>query len=190
MNDFKIYTEDNAPEASRDTLKTIKSAFGFIPNAMGMLAESNPVLSSYLMLDSQVQQTSLTPAEVQVLILSISRENECHYCTAAHSMQAEMASVDKGEIERLRAGEPLSNDKLQALAELGRKMVRQRGWLNDQDIQAFLDAGYSRANIFDVILVVAMKTITNYANHITQVPLDDAFSSYRWAPDSDSENLA
>ncbi len=184
MSDFEIYTETTAPEASQETLKTIKSAFGFIPNAMAMLAESNPALSSYLMLDAQVQQTSLTPAEVQVLILAISRENECHYCTAAHSLQAELASLDAEVIARLRAGEFLANSKHQALAEFGRKMVRQRGWLGEQDLQGFLDAGYSKANIFDVILVVAMKTITNYANHITQTPLDNAFADYRWAPDA------
>lgn len=185
MNNFEIYTENTAPEGARDTLKGIKSAFGFIPNAMAMLAESPAALSSYLLLDSQVQQTSLSPAEVQVLILSISRENECHYCTAAHSLQAKMASIGEGEIERLRAGEVLDNSKYQALAEFGRKMVRQRGWLGEQDLQAFLDAGYTKANIFDVVLVVAMKTITNYSNHITQTPLDDAFSAYRWAQDAE-----
>lgn len=184
MKKFLIHDENSVPETSRETLKQIKSAFGFIPNAMGMLAESNPVLGSYLAMDSAVKETSLTPEEIQILILAVSHENACHYCMAAHSMQAKMAGVDAEEIESLREGGRLAEPKHQVLAEFGRKMVRQRGWVGKDDLQPFFDAGYTKANVFDVILIVAMKTITNYANHITDVPLDDAFSDYQWEADS------
>lgn len=184
MNKFQIHDENTAPETSRETLTQIKAAFGFIPNAMGMLAESKPVLGSYLAMDAAVKETSLTAEEIQILILSVSHENDCHYCMAAHTMQAKIAGVDAEEIESLREGGRLAETKHQALAEFGRKMVRQRGWIGKDELQTFFDAGYTKANVFDVILVVAMKTITNYANHITDVPLDDAFSDYQWEADS------
>lgn len=181
MTDYPIHDENTAPEASRETLRTIKGAFGFIPNALGILAASNPALSGYLALDAKVAETSLSDAQVQSLILAISHENACHYCMAAHSAQAGMAGVAEKDIETLRQGQSPSDPKLRALITFGRSMVKKRGWLEQHEIDDFLAAGFTQANVFDVILVVAMKTITNYSNHITQAPVDEAFTQYRWS---------
>lgn len=190
MTDFKIHDETTAPTASKETLKNIRSAFGFIPNAMGILADSPPVLNSYLSLDAAVKECELEADDIQVLILAISHENACHYCMAAHSMQAQMAKVGASELEKLRAGEAPENPRHRALADFARAMVRSRGWVGEDDVQAFLEAGFTKANIMDVVLVVAMKTITNYTNHITNVPLDDAFSDYRWVPEEAQKQQA
>lgn len=63
---------------------------------------------------------------------------------------------------------------------LTRAVVHQRGWLEPGQIDQFLMAGYTKANILDVILGVAMKTLSNYANHILETPLNDAFAGERW----------
>ena len=190
MTDFKIHDENTAPEAAKETLKGIRSAFGFIPNAMGILAGSPPVLNSYLSLDAAVKECKLEADDIQVLILAVSHENACHYCMAAHSMQAQMANVDDSDLKKLRAGEALDNPRHNALANFGRAMIQKRGWVGQDDVQAFLNAGFTKANIMDVVLVVAMKTITNYTNHITEVPLDDAFADHRWGPEEAEKQQA
>jgi alkylhydroperoxidase family enzyme len=50
-----------------------------------------------------------------------------------------------------------------------------------KEIEAFLNAGYSPQHILDVITIVAMKTLSNYVNHIAETPLDDRFASQRWS---------
>ena len=180
---FTIYDETTAPESSQPILKQINQAFGFVPNALAVLSESSPTLGAYLSLDAKCQETSFSPQELQALIVAISRENECHYCVAAHSTQASMVKLPEEDIQRLRSGNDPADPKLSALTRFGKKMVQKRGWVDENDINEFLQAGYSKANIFEVVLVIAMKTITNYCNHISGVPVDSAFSDYKWSPE-------
>lgn len=180
MTDFTIYDENTAPAESRDTLKQVREGFGFIPNVLGIVAESNAALTGYVKLNELVQATSLSPQEQQVVILTVSRTNECHYCVAAHSATAKGAKVDDHVIDAIREGRAPDDARLAALVAFTRTVVDKRGWLEQADIDAFLDAGYTKANIFDVILVAAMKTISNYSNHIAGTPVDEAFADYRW----------
>ncbi len=59
-------------------------------------------------------------------------------------------------------------------------MVQEGGWVSEQALQEFLEAGYERRHVLDVVTLVAMKTLSNYTNHIAQAPLDEAFRSTRW----------
>ncbi|MEO0337271.1 MAG: carboxymuconolactone decarboxylase family protein, partial [Pseudomonadota bacterium] len=107
--------------------------------------------------------------------------NNCHYCMAAHSTVAKMVGLPDHILEALRKGGELDDPKLNALATFTRRVVQDRGWVKDEDVQKFLDAGYTQANIYDVILGVAHKTISNYVNHIFQTPVDDAFQPQAWS---------
>ena len=177
----KIYTKDAAPEGSKELLTQVEKAYKFIPHLMGALAESSPVLESYIQLGDQLSKTSLSPKEVQVLYLAINFENECHYCMAAHSTVANMVGLPEHITQALRTGDQLDDPKLNALATFTRKVVQDRGWVKEEDVQEFLNAGYTQANIYDVILGVAHKTISNYVNHIFKTPVDDAFKPQAWS---------
>ena len=61
-------------------------------------------------------------------------------------------------------------------------MVEKRGWVSAIDAENFLAAGYTKANILDVILAVSFKTLSNYTNHVAETPLDEAFSATEWTP--------
>ena len=62
-------------------------------------------------------------------------------------------------------------------------MFKKRGWVDEKDIDDFLNAGYTKANIFDVIIALAMKTLSNYTNHIADTTLDDSISKFKWNKD-------
>lgn len=177
---FEIYKPENAPEKSKPLLEGINKNYGFVPNLMGVLAESTPVLDSYLQLGAQLGKTSLSAQEAQVLYLAANYENDCHYCMAAHSVVAQGVKLPEHIIESLRTGGQLDDQKLDALATFTRKVIQKRGWVEDSDTADFLAAGYTKANILDVILGVAHKTISNYVNHINVTEVDDAFKSQEW----------
>ena len=181
MTEFNLYDETYAPEAARPVLATAKGAIGFVPNLLGTLAESPAAAEAYLTLAGIVDKTSLSPAERQIVLLTVSYENTCHYCMAAHSTLAGGAGVDAATLTALRTGTPLPDARQEALARFTRTMVRERGYANDTDIKAFLDAGFTKANIFDVITATALKTISNYANHIAETPVDAPFQAQTWA---------
>lgn len=181
MHDFKIHTLESAPKGSSKTLAEAQKKYGFIPNLLGVLADSPAALKGYLSLGALFEQSSLSAVEQQVVFLRVSLENRCGYCVAAHSTIAKMQAVPAEVIEALREGRRIAEPRLQALSEFTRKVVQQRGWVSKEEIEGFLSAGFSRAQVFEVILGVAMKTLSNYANHVAETPLDLPFRPAAWA---------
>jgi len=180
MTDFKIHDKSTAPEAAHETFDKLEQKFGFVPNVTAVMAEAPPLLQGYVTLSGLFQQSSLSPVEQQVVILTVSYENSCSYCVSAHTLSAEKAQVPAEVIEALREGKPLPDEKLEALRSFTAKMLQKRGWVDEQDLRAFLDAGYTQANVLEVILGIGMKTLSNYTNHIAEPPLDKAFAPKEW----------
>lgn len=177
---FDVYTIENAPEQSRATLEGVKQAYGFVPNLFGVFAESPAALQAYAAIGQALENAGLTAIEQQVVFLSVSAENACKYCVAAHSTVAKGIKMPDQVLAALRAQEELPDPRLQALSEFTRAVIDSRGWVPDEDLQAFLDAGFERRHVLDVLTIVAMKTLSNYTNHIAETPLDDAFSAQAW----------
>lgn len=175
---FTIYNIDNAPEESKPLLKAAKDNFGFVPNLLGEFAEAPAVLEGYLTLNEIVGKTDFTPQEQQAAILAVSIENKCHYCSAIHStILKNQLGVDAGIVEAIRNGETVPDEKLNALVTYARKTVSSRGFVEESDLQAFLDAGYTKRNALEVNLIVALKTISNYTNNLADTPLDEPFKA-------------
>lgn len=114
----------------------------------------------------------------------MSFENNCSYCMSAHSMVATMAGMPPEILTALRQGTALADEKLDALRSLTRKLVQEHGWVTVNDLQAFFAAGYSEAQVFDLIVGIAAKTLSNYVNHVAGVPLDAAFQAHVWSSSS------
>ena len=179
--EFTVHTLNTAPEASKDALIHAKETFGLIPNLEGILAEAPAALKGGMALWDLFETTSFTPIEQQVIYLTTNYEHDCRYCMAAHSGLAKMIGMDSEDIEALRHGRPLTDPKLQALRLFTQRMIEVRGWVNDPEIEEFLATGYTKQQVLEVILGIAVKIIHNYTNHIAETPLDKAFQPYIWS---------
>ncbi len=181
MTHFNVHTIDSAPEGSQPTLAQAQKAMGFVPNLYGVFAESPAALKAYAAIGGFFDSTSFTPTERQVVLMTTIFENECDYCMAAHSTIAGMQRVPEAVVAALREGRPLPDPKLEALSVFTRKVVVERGWVPDADVESFLAAGYTRAQVLEVILGVGMKILSNYTNHLATTPVDHAFAAQTWA---------
>ncbi len=182
MKDFTIHTLDSAPEESREMLEATRRRFGFLPNLTGAMAEAPATLKAYLALGEAFGETSLTPVEQQLVLLTVSRHNGCTYCMAAHSAGAAMAGMDEEDVAALRAGTSLQDSRLEALRRFTLDLLKKHGRPTAEDQEAFLAQGYTRAQILEVLVGIAMKTLSNYTNHLVGTPLDDAFAAVAWSP--------
>ena len=180
MPTFPVHTRESAPEASRPLLDTANQKFGMVPNLMGVLASAPAALGSYLAVTGELEASSLTPVEQQVVLIATSAENRCEYCVSVHSAVAGMVSMPAEALEALRAGRDPQEPRLAALARFTRHVVEERGWVDAAELDAFLAAGFGQQQVLEVITGVALKTISNYTNHIAGTPLDGAFESQRW----------
>jgi len=180
MPPFQSYTIDTAPAASKAGLEDTQRAFGFVPNLQSYMAESPELLAGYSALWDLFSKSTLTPHEQQVVYLSASFENGCHYCVAGHSTLAQMMKMNDDVVAALRAGTLLPEAKLEALHRFATAVVRERGLVPEADVDAFLAAGYTRRNVLEVVLGVATKVISNYTNHIVHTPYDGFMKGNEW----------
>ena len=181
MNKFIFHSAESAPGKSRNLLGSIEAKMGFVPNLYAGLASSPATLEAYLQLSEQLAKTSFSPAEQQVLALTVSVTNGCEFCVAAHSSIARnMVKLDGRIVDALRDGTKLPDVRLEALSSFTRKIVNQRGLVDDSDVELFLQAGFSRAQVLEVILGVALKTLANYANHLLESPTNTQFAAESW----------
>ncbi|WP_306251636.1 carboxymuconolactone decarboxylase family protein [Parvularcula sp. IMCC14364] len=180
MTEFTIHTPETASAEAAAALEDSQKNFGMIPNLHAVMAEAPKVLDAYKYLSKVFTETTLTPVQQNVIWLEINVLNECHYCVPAHTAIAYGAKVPEDVVESLRNKTPIADGKLEALRQFTRKVVEQRGHVADADIQSFLSAGYTKANVLEVVLGAAHKTLSNYVNHIVDTPVDAAFQKFGW----------
>lgn len=98
----------------------------------------------------------------------------------AHSAVAAMVRTAPATIQALRQGSIPGETRAAALVVFTRAVVQQRGWVGEEALNAFLADGYTGAQVLEVLVIVALKTLSNYTNHLAQTPLDEAFAAHRW----------
>ncbi|MDP3090614.1 MAG: carboxymuconolactone decarboxylase family protein [Nitrospira sp.] len=177
---FQIHTKDTAPEASRATLDATAKKYGFVPNLYGVLAESPSAVQAYAGINKALEQSALTPVEQQIVTLTVSAANGGTYCMGAHSTVAQMVHMPEQLLAELREQRDLSDAKLNALRLLVVSVLHHRGWVPEAELTQCAAAGYTERHVLDVLTIVALKTLSNYVNHIAHTPLDSQFVAQAW----------
>ncbi|SEA80918.1 carboxymuconolactone decarboxylase family protein [Rubrimonas cliftonensis] len=181
MADFTMHTPETAPEASRPLLEDSKRAFGRVPGLHATMAEAPALLDGYKHLHRLfAEETSFDKDELTVVWQTINVEHECHYCVPAHTGIAKMMKVDDAISNALRDETPLPNPRLEALRTFTLQVVRQRGFVSDEAVQSFLDAGFTKRQVLEVVLGVAQKVMSNYTNHLARTPVDQPMQAFAW----------
>jgi uncharacterized peroxidase-related enzyme len=172
----------SASDAARPLLERAQRETRMIPNMYARMANAPALLATYQ--DGYARfraESGFAPAEQEVVFLSISRENECEYCVAAHSFVADvMSGVAQEVTDAIRNDGEIPDRKLAVLSRYSRHVVSTRGRPSVSESQSFLAAGYSEAQILYVILAIAVKTISNYSNHLFETPVDAVFKAREW----------
>ncbi len=175
-------TIDTAAPKGKALLEQAQKNLGFVPNMYAGMVNSPGYLEAYLTGYASFRADSgFTPPEQEVVFLVISRENGCEYCVAAHSFLADKKSgLDPAVTDAIRDGRDIADQKLAALAAFTRTLHHTRGLPSKAEVAAFLAAGYSERHILDIVLALAVKTLSNYANHLFHTPLDPVFAERAW----------
>jgi uncharacterized peroxidase-related enzyme len=181
VNELSPVNPDTADEAQRSLLATAQKQVGFIPNMYANMVNVPAVLGTYLHGYGQFRSDSgFSPAEQEVVFLAISKVNGCSYCTAAHSMIADKVSkVAAPVLAAIRSGKSIPDEKLGTLFQFATEMTESRGRPSQESANAFLAAGYTEKHIMNIVLAIAVKTLSNYSNHLFNTEVDERFAAYR-----------
>ena len=165
-------TIEAAPAAAQPLLNAVKKQLGSVPNLFRLVANSPAALEGYLGLSGALGKGSLPAATRERIALAVAEINGCGYCLAAHTyLGKHLAKLDDSEIAANRNGG--SHDaKADAAVRFAAKVTQQRGHTGEADLQAVRDAGYSDAEVIEIVLHVALNTWTNYINEVAKTDID------------------
>jgi len=185
---FTVHTLDTAPEESQPLLAQSIKAQGRIAGLHAVMAEAPGLLIGYRKLHELFAGSSFSDEEVTVVWQAINVEHNCHYCVPAHTAIAKMMKVDDTITEALRNETLLPTDRLEALRTFALAVVRERGLVDDSVVQTFLDAGFTRRQVLEVVLGVSQKVMSNYTNHLAHTAVDRPFQKYAWEKKPATQN--
>jgi len=166
-----------ATSYAQEVRDTAEQALGLVPNVITEITDENPaVAEAYLTSTGILEENGvLSPAEQQAVILAISSYNDCHYCTKAHAVVGQQAGLDAETVETINEGGIPDDSRLRALVQATRRILGKRGWLSDADESEFQDLGLGRPELYEIVGLIAIKTISNYVNHVAGTEIDEPF---------------
>lgn len=161
-----------APAAAVPLLEAVQKKLGGAPNLFRLVGNSPAALEGYLGLMAAVEKSSIPAATRERIAVAVAEINRCDYCLSAHTYLGKtLAKLDEAEIAANRHG--TSNDpKADAVVRFAAKVARERGHVGDADVRALKLAGYSDAEVIEVVLTVALNFWTNMVNSVAGTDID------------------
>lgn len=155
----------------KELLDQVQGQLGITPNMMRTMANSPAVLQGYLSFSGALAGGELSVQLREQIALAVAEANSCEYCASAHTAIGKMVGLGDNDISTSRLS--LSDDvKVDAALKFARAIVVSQGEVSDEQINRVRQAGYSDAQILEIIANVVLNMFTNYLNNIAQTVVD------------------
>jgi uncharacterized peroxidase-related enzyme len=162
----------DAPAAAQPLLEAVKKQLGVAPNLFRLVANSPAALEAYVGLTGALGKGALPAQTRERIALAVAEINGCDYCLSAHTyLGHNLAKLDDAEIAANRAGR--SNDATaDAAVRFAAAVVKARGHVDAEAVETVREAGFSDAQIVEIVMHVALNTWTNYINEVAKTEID------------------
>jgi uncharacterized peroxidase-related enzyme len=181
MTTYPVHTIQSAPEGARELLKNVQATLGVLPNLAAAMSEAPSLVRAFFAVREIYAEGTLSAGEIQVLSIANAVENDCAWCVSFHSLMAEKSGVSAETVAALRAGRMPVDARDRALSDLTRAFIRGKGSVAPASIAAFRAAGFTSAQVLEVVLGIAFSTMANYAQHVVNAPLDGMLAGHAWS---------
>jgi uncharacterized peroxidase-related enzyme len=172
-------TIESSPAAAQPLLEAVKKQLGSVPNMFRLIANSPAALEGYLGLNGALGKGQLDARTRERIALAVAEWNGCDYCLSAHSyLGKNLARLDDAEMTANREGSS-SDAKAAAALQFAGKVLATRGHVSAADLDAVKAAGYSDAQVLEIVLHVALNTLTNYVNEVAKTDIDFPVVTHR-----------
>jgi uncharacterized peroxidase-related enzyme len=172
MTRISVPTIELSPVASLPLLDAVKKQLGVVPNLMRLVGNSPAALEGYLSLSGALGKGSIGAKTGERIALAIAEINRCDYCLSAHTyLASNVAKLDAAEISANRHGQS-GDAKADAAVRFAASVAIERGHVSDTAVAAVKAAGFTDAEVIEVVLHVALNTLTNYVNSVAHTEID------------------
>lgn len=167
---FTVPTKEEVSVNNQPIFDTLQKKLGFVPNLYAYFAKNETALGDYLAF--QNRKSTLSGKEREIVNLVTSQVNGCRYCQSAHTAIGKMNGFTDEQILEIRSGAASFNGKFDALAKFTASVAKNRGRATEEIKEVFFEAGYTEANMIDVVIVIGDKIISNYIHNLTGFEID------------------
>ena len=171
MSRIKIVTNEAANSEQKALFDAIQGKLGMVPNFLRILGNSPVALNAFLGLYGVAGAGSLDPLTRERIALAVAEQNACQYCVSAHTAIGANAGLSGAEMQANRAGTS-QNAKAAAAVKFARALVEHKGGVSTEEISEVRNAGYSDADLAEIIMHVGMNLITNIVGKASRVEID------------------
>jgi AhpD family alkylhydroperoxidase len=180
VHEYSVHTIQSAPEQSKAPLEALHKVFGRIPNLAATMAESPTLIGAFVGAIGNFMGGTFTGAQRQLVLLTSALTNRCAWAVAFHTTGALREGVAAMDIEAIRSGRSPADPKDAALVTIARSLLLKRGAIDADDRGAFEAAGFTPAQLLEVIAGLAASMMATYAGNITNPPLEEALRAHAW----------
>lgn len=167
---IQVPTREQVSENNQAIFDNLKANLGFVPNLYATFALNDDALGDYLAF--QNRKSTLRAKEREVINLVVSQVNECDYCLAAHTALGKMNGFSDDQILEIREGGASFDAKLDALAKFVKNITINRSKPDAEVLDQLFAAGYTQAQLIDILIVIGDKIVSNFLHGATQIPVD------------------
>lgn len=171
MSRLTIPTRDQSPAASQPTLDAVGKQLGVIPNMFRLIGTSPLALEGYSALNGALGKT-LDAKTRERIALAVAQVNGCDYCLSAHTyIGGALLKLDDAELALNRSGQS-GDAKAHAAVAFARKVAETRGNVSDADLASVQRAGFTQAEVVEIVANVALNVLTNFINNVAETDID------------------
>jgi uncharacterized peroxidase-related enzyme len=171
MSRFKPIDPTTVSGNTKELLDAVRQKFGMVPNITKLMANSPQVLEGYLGFSGALADGRLDPQLRERIAIAVATANGCDYCLSAHTSAGKMVGLPQNELTAARQGQSAREKESTAL-RFATKIVRERGWVSDQDVASLREAGFDDGEIVEIIATTLLNIFTNYFNHVAEPEID------------------
>ena len=171
MLPFTVPSRDQLTPDAQAIYDQFVQVMGRMPNLYATIGYSANALATYNQYVRGQAKNSFHARDREGIYLIVSQINGCEYCLASHTASAIKAGWKEEDTLALRAG-TYADAKWQVLYSVIRSVLDNRGEVSDTLLGEFTALGFGDAAIMDLLVLINVMSLTNYAFRLTKIPID------------------
>jgi uncharacterized peroxidase-related enzyme len=162
----------DAPAAAKPMLDGLQAKLGRVPNIFKTMALAPATLEMYMGASGAMAKTSLHATLREQIAIACAGATGCDYCASAHSAIGRNVGLSDTEVTSALHGKS-SDSKAEVAMNFARTLASNpAAHVTDEQVNALRTAGYSDAQILELVAVTALNLYTNMFNHVVDTVSD------------------